>query len=78
MWFIAGAWARSKGAHGAVQSVQQHAGAGQNPSDHEIGLALIAGAILICIGWALFEFYKMYRGVREVQRFSATRTARDR
>ena len=60
MWFIAEAWARG-GGHGGVQ----HHGSGDYyPSDSETGLALIVGAILIWIGWLLFEFFKMYRRTR--------------
>jgi hypothetical protein len=75
MWFIADAWARSKGGHNAVQP---HSGGDHYPSDNEIGQALIAGAILIAIGWVLFELYKMYRGARQLPRYGSTRTVRDR
>jgi hypothetical protein len=61
MWFIADAWARSSGGH---RGVQHHGSGGHYPSDSETGLALIVGAILICIGWLLFEFFKMYREKR--------------
>jgi hypothetical protein len=56
MWFIADAWARSSGAHGSVQ----HRGGDYFPTDNEIGLALIVGAILIWIAWLMFEFFKLY------------------
>lgn len=68
MWFIAEAWARSSG-HGGVQ----HHGSGDYyPSDSETGLALIVGAILIWIGWSLFEFFKMYRNRRGRPKSRAT------
>jgi hypothetical protein len=58
MWFITDAWARSNGGHNGVQ----HSGSGDHfPTDSETGLALIAGAILIWIGWLVFEFVKLYR-----------------
>jgi hypothetical protein len=60
MWFIADAWARS-GGHGGVQ---HHGGGDYYPSDSETGFALIVGAILIWIGWSLFEFFNMYRRKR--------------
>jgi len=61
MWFIAEAWARGSGGHGGVQ----HHGSGDYyPSDSETGLALIVGAILIWIGWSLFEFFKTYHRKR--------------
>jgi len=62
MWFIADAWARSKGGHSGVQ----HHGIGdQILSDNEIGFALIGAAILISSGWLLFEFLKMLRNKRQ-------------
>ena len=60
MWFIADAWVRSSGGHSGIQ----HHGSGDHyPSDSETGLALI-GAILIWIGWLLFEFSVRSKGGR--------------
>jgi hypothetical protein len=62
MWFITDAWARRSGG-----SAVHHHGSGFYPSDSETGLALIGGAILIGIGWVLFEFFKMHREKRKRQ-----------
>ena len=69
MWFITEAWARSGGGHG---NVQHYGGGDHYPSDSETGLALIVGAILIWIGWSLFEFFKMYRNRRGRPKARAT------
>ena len=58
MWCITDAWARRGG---------DQSGGGLYQSDSEIGRALIVAAILIVIGWLLFEFFKMFRDKRKRQ-----------
>jgi hypothetical protein len=60
MWFISDAWARRSGGSGV-----HHPDVGFYHSDSETGFALIGGAILIGIGWLLFEFFKMHREKRK-------------
>ena len=70
MWFIADAWARSRGGHSDI-----HHHGGDYPTDNETGFALIVGAILILIGWLAFEFFNIYREKRARPIARATRHA---